>query len=298
MQRGTTTLYDALDLFLLDCEARRLTPSTRQFYTAKLSVFIRWCQEHQVDTLGVLTSTDIRRFLVHIQRRQLSSQYQHNLARAIRAFLNYCVRDELLDKSPFDKVQMPKLEKKIPQALTASEISAILRSCTQDRDRAICLFLLDSGVRASELIALNMGDIDLKTGTVMVRVGKGQKQRTTYIGAKTRKAVKRYFSQRRGRLRDSTPAFVSEHGGERMTISGMVQLMERLRVRSGVKGCKCHNFRRTFAITCLRNGMNIYVLAKLMGHTDITVLRQYLALVENDLEEAHARYGAVDSLIE
>ena len=71
-----------------------------------------------------------------------------------------------------------------------------------------------------------------------------------------------------------------------MTLSGMVQLMERIRNRSGVKGCKCHNFRRTFAITCLRNGMNIYVLAKLMGHADIAVLRRYLALVESDLEEA------------
>jgi integrase/recombinase XerD len=99
-------------------------------------------------------------------------------------------------------------------------------------------------------------------------------------------------------MRDHSPAFVSERGEKRMTLSGMVQLMERIRNRSGVEGCKCHNFRRTFAITCLRNGMNIYVLAKLMGHADIAVLRRYLALVESDLEEAHARFGAVDSLLE
>ena len=83
-----------------------------------------------------------------------------------------------------------------------------------------------------------------------------------------------------------------------MTVSGAEQLMERLRIRSGVEECKCHSFRRTFAITCLRNGMNICILAKLMGHADITVLREYLAIVENDLEEAHIKYGAVDSLIE
>ena len=111
MQRGTTTILDALDMFLLDCEARRLTPSTRQFYQAKLSVFLRWCDEHGVENLPDLTAHHIRQFLVHILRRDLSSQYQHNLARAIRAFLNYCVRDELIEKSPFDKVQMPKLER-------------------------------------------------------------------------------------------------------------------------------------------------------------------------------------------
>ena len=73
--------------------------------------------------------------------------------------------------------------------------------------------------------------------------------------------------------------------------------MERLRRRSGVAACKCHTFRRTFAITCLRNGMNIYVLARLMGHVDITVLRHYLALVQEDLQEAHVRFGAVDHLL-
>ena len=94
--------------------------------------------------LDMLSSHDIRRFLVYIQRRKLSSQYQ-TLAPAIRAFLNYCVRDELIDKSPFDRVQMPKLAKKLPQALTPAEVSAVLRSCKTDRDTAICLFLLILG---------------------------------------------------------------------------------------------------------------------------------------------------------
>ena len=98
-------------MFLLDCEARRLTELTA-IYSSKLSIFIRWCAENDVDSLDELTAHDIRRFQVHIQRRRLSSQYQHNLARAIRAFLNYCVRDELLEKSPFDKIQMPKVRRR------------------------------------------------------------------------------------------------------------------------------------------------------------------------------------------
>ena len=124
MQRGTTTLLDALDMFLLDCEARRLTASTRQFYRPNSPSFLAGAMSMTSRTLHDLTAHDIRRFLVHIQRRRLSSQYQHNLARAIRAFLNYCVRDELIDKSPFDKVQMPKVERKVPAALTRAERSA------------------------------------------------------------------------------------------------------------------------------------------------------------------------------
>jgi integrase/recombinase XerD len=273
-----------------------LTASTRQFYRAKLAVFVAWCDGEGLRELARLSAHDLRRFLVHIQRRQLSSQYQNNLARAIRAFLNYCVRDELLDKSPFDKVQMPRLEKKILQAFSAQDLQRILRHCVSGRDRALCLFLLDSGVRASELLALTVDDVNVDTGEVWVRAGKGQKQRTCYIGVKTRKQLKRYLVGRET-LWGQAPLFASETTGERLTISGMVQLMKRLGQRAGVDHCTCHTFRRTFALTCLRNGMNIYVLARLMGHSDIVILRQYLPLVEADLQRAHQEFGAVDSLI-
>lgn len=295
MQRRTFSLNDGLDMFLLDCEARRLTPQTLTFYKQKLSVFVRWCEEQQLDGLDDVTARDLRQFLVSIQRRGLSSQYQHNLARAIRAFLNFCVRDELIDESPFDRVQMPRVEKKILQAFTAEQIQIVLHHCQTERDRVICLFLLDSGVRASELIAITVGDINLSRGEVLVRAGKGQKQRTTYIGAITRKQLRRYLSGRD--MYSQCPLFASENTGEPLTLSGVVQLMKRLSRRSGVDICTAHTFRRTFAINCLRNGMNIYALARLMGHSDITVLRQYLALVDQDLQQAHQEFGAVDRML-
>jgi integrase/recombinase XerD len=134
---------------------------------------------------------------------------------------------------------MPRLEKKLLEALSPTDIHAILRSCISERDKALCLFLLDSGVRASELVALNVGDIDLKTGVVLVRLGKGQKARNTYIGARTRKQVKRYWAERRD-TRAHTPAFASEFKGARLRVDGLVQLMERLRERSGVRICTAH----------------------------------------------------------
>ena len=261
---GTHQFSDALDLFLLDCEARRLTVATREFYRLKLSLFVRWCDEQGIKTLQQLTAHDLRRYLVSLSRRDLSSQYQNNLARAIRAFLNYCVRDELLAVSPFNKVQMPRLEKKILTALSSGDIQAILRSCSSERDKAMCLFLLDSGVRVSELVALNVADVDLTTGVVLVHLGKGQKGRTTYIGARTRKQVRRYFAER-GKVQPHEPAFVSERHKGRLRVDSVVQMMGRLQEKSGVTHCTCHTFRRTFAISCLRNGMNIYVLARAHG---------------------------------
>ena len=131
------------------------------------------------------------------------------------------MRDELLAASPFNKVQMPRLEKRILPAFAATEIQTILRSCAYERDKALCLFLLDSGVRASELIALNIGDVDMKTGVVTVKMGKGQKARTTYIGAHMRKQMRRYLAER-GAVKPEAPAFGSMANGNRMTLDGRV----------------------------------------------------------------------------
>lgn len=83
----------------------------------------------------------------------------------------------------------------------------------------------------------------------------------------------------------------------RLTISGVQQLLRRLGRAAGVENCSPHTFRRTFAIWSLRNGMNLFRLARLMGHRDISVLRQYLYLLKEDLRAAHAQYGSVDRLL-
>ncbi|MFN8495680.1 MAG: tyrosine-type recombinase/integrase [Caldilineaceae bacterium] len=295
MQRKTYTLGDALELFLLDCTARRLTKSTQQFYKAKLAVFIAWCKSAKVETINGLESSHLRKFSAHIAERGLSSQYQHNLMRAIRAFLNYAVRDDLIKSSPFSgKILMPVLAREVKPALSKDEIKAILQSCDSLRDEAAITFFLDCGLRASELIALNVGNIDTKTGTVVIPIGKGQKGRTIFIGTKTRKVLIKYFIER-NRPKANEPAFTSERGNNRLTLSGIVQLMRRISARSGVK-FTAHQLRRTFALEALRSGMSIYHLQKLMGHADIVVLRRYLALVDDDVREAHQQHGLIDNL--
>lgn len=290
------TISDAFDLFLLDAQARGLASSTINTYKIKVRPFLDWCEAEGIEPLCAVTPIHLRRFLVYLQRQPFSSRYRYNIAKATKTFFNYCVSDELIEVSPFAKVKTPRLEKKILPALTPDELKAVLKACSSIRDQTICTFLLDSGVRASELVALNGEDIELRTGAVTVKQGKGHKDRVTYVGAKTRKLLRRYYMER-GIPHTKEPVFVSATSGQRLTLFGLAQLMERLRVRSGVSNCTCHTFRRTFALSCLRNGMNVYVLARLMGHSDITVLRHYLALVEHDLANAHERYGPADNML-
>ncbi len=301
MQRNPITLHQALDFFLLDCESRRLTKSTQTFYKAKLGRFVRFCEDatalgayklQPATHLHEITKHHIRAFQVHLQAKDLTAQYQHNLSRAIRAWFRFCVRDEIIDALP--KVNMPKLPKHDPLVFTDQEVTKIVAACTTDRDRALCLFLLDSGVRASEALALNIGDVDMKTGAVSVRNGKGQKDRVTYIGSKTRKGLAKYLLARKPD--PNAPLFYAIKRGRRLTLSGLVQIMKRLRKATGIKHCTAHTWRRTFATSCLRNGMNIYVLAKLMGHADVQTLLKYLRLVEDDLQKSQSQHGVVDNL--
>ena len=175
--QNKTTLEDAAELFILDGQAQRFTDSTIAFYRYRMRYLLRWCAAANLTHLHELTHIQIKRYIAQEIDRGMSSHYVHSTARAVRTFCNFCVRDGLLDVSPFDKVKMPRTDNKKVPALTASEIRRILSACDNARDRAVVLFLLDSGVRAQELCNLNIEDMDTDTGAVDVHQGKGRKDR-------------------------------------------------------------------------------------------------------------------------
>lgn len=293
MPQHKTTLQDAIDLFLIDGQSRRFTKHTLQWYRESLRRFVQHMDSQGITHLDDVTVHHIRAFQADFLEK--SASYAHNQSRAVRAFFNFCHRDELIEKNPFTKVKMPRLPEEIKRALTGNEIRKILHATETERDRAIIMVLLDSGLRAAELLNLNVGDLD-ENGTVTVHQGKQQKDRITYVGAKTRRQLKTYYIKERGGTPPvGEPMFTSVRG-HRLSYQGLNHLIRRLRKDAGIEDCSAHTFRRTFAITCLRNGMDIFVLARLMGHSDIAMLRKYLAHVAEDLAAEHKDHGVIDNL--
>lgn len=283
----------ALESFLLDGAARRLMPGTIGFYREKLTPFVAMLEGQGVQAPAGISADHVRAHLVAMQERGLAANTQHGTARALRAWCNFLVREGDLADSPMRKVRMPRLEVQPLPALSKEDVQKLLAVCLAGRDRCLLMALLDTGCRAGEFVALDIEDLDLATGAVQVRRGKGGKPRTVYLGAKTRRLLLRY-------LRSHPPTgalWLSLNTGQRLTIEGLRMLLRRLGKRASVAHCHPHTFRRTFALWSLRAGMNIYVLQRLMGHEDLTVLRRYLALVEADLQAAHARYGPVDAFL-
>lgn len=295
--RNTPTalsLSDALSVYLLDHQASKHSKRTVEHYKVQLSPFVTWLNGQDVVSVQQVRPNHIRYYIVECSDRGLSEHTVNTAARALRAFFNFCVREEWLDKSPMSGMKMPKLPKPLPTVLTSVQTKQLISSVKNERDKAIVLFILDTGVRASELCALDGGDIDIGSATIHIRSGKGSKGRYVYIGAKTIKALLRYYAVR-GVPTQHEPLWLSLKRKERLSNFGLAQMLERYGDKLGFK-CNAHLLRRTFATECLRAGMNLFTLQRLMGHEDTTVLKHYLQILDDDLRDAHRRFGVVDNL--
>lgn len=187
---------------------------------------------------------------------------------------------------------MPKIAKKRLPVLTADQLRQLVKACSV-RDRAIVLFMADSGLRRSELCALNWQDVDMTSGLVRVARGKGGKARSAVIGATTRRALLAY--RRTGsNVEPVDPLFLSRTG-TRLTGAALVLLFRRLTKRTGIH-VTAHALRRTFVILSLRAGMGELYLQSLLGHASLEMVGYYASLVDEDLLSAHKAHSPVDSL--
>ncbi len=290
--RSHTSFDDALEVWLLDATAARLTPRTIAFYRFSVGVFTQWAATQQLTHVDELTTLHVRQYLAALSERGYAATYQHNLARVLKHFLKFCTNEGWLAESPYTaNIRTPRPEKKELKALTDAELRRVLRACDNRRDRAIVRLLASSGVRAAELCKLNVADVDLvETGLVRVKLGKQQKDRSTFCDKPTRRALKLYLLER-GDVAPDEPLFLTQKQATRLTPNTLVQLFRRLQIAAKVPHATAHALRRTFALNCLRGGMNVHVLARLMGHSDISVLERYLPLAQQDLEDEYNKRG-------
>lgn len=275
-------------VYLLDAQSRNFSAATMQSMRVRVGRFVTWLQEQGIAQIGAVTTADIRRF--QLERQGVVSEITlHTEARALRAFLNWCVAESYIAASPMPK--MPRKPTFIKTAMTPAQLRRLLRGADM-RESAIVLLLLDTGVRASELCSIDVEHIDIANGRIKVR-GKWNKERWVYIGARTVKAMLRYWA---ANGIEQGAAIRNERNERRMTRYGLFRTLQRMGERTRVDGVSPHALRRTFAVFHLRNGVDLYSLARLMGHEDIATLKVYLDLADTDAAEAHRRYTLLDEL--
>lgn len=300
-------IVDAIHGYFLD-RGLELADTTTANYRHYFMLFAEFIGDKEIEAI---TSRDITRFLTHLEkRRNLSGRSLYDVRSKLSTLWKWA-GVELGINNIVMAVAKPSYRKPEVIAYSKDEVLRLLQAAeynkqwkarngqpvrskraTALRDKAIVLTLVDTGLRASELSALTIGDYDNDRGRLHVLHGKGDKGRFVMAGKRTQKALWRYLSTRAG-AKKTDPLFSSGNDRhiDRRTLYHMIQRMgERAQVdRAGV-----HRFRHTFAVNFLRNGGNVFELQELLGHEEIDTLTHYVKLAEQDID-ATQRHSPADN---
>jgi len=230
---------------------------------------------------------------------------------ALRAFFSWLTQEGYLSEkeNPMYRVKSPKIPRQIVPSLTRREVTVLLSGWDASkpvgfRNYAMALLMLDTGIRAGELAALRIPDVDLRGGKIKVW-GKGAKERFVPIGKRMRRALWKYINDIRPLLGQNygeewQPSldgrlFLTRRG-DPFTTLGLSRLVHRAGKKAGLKKCSPHILRHTFALNYVRNVRDPFSLQRILGHADLGMSRRYVTEVFDDIAEAHARGSPVDNM--
>lgn len=278
----------------------QLSEQTQIWYMARLERFAVWCAEQGLG-FADLKPTSIAKYLYSLSSNKsektgkpLSTYTVHGHARTIRTFLNWCAAEpqEYLPAKIAANINMPRIKKKIIEVFSDLQIRAFFVAADQGsiksvviRDKAILAVLLDTGIRASELCDLKLSDVHLTPRQGHIRVtGKGDKEREIGLGSRSRQYLQSWIKHYRKAPSDEERVFIG-HKGLPMNVNSLNQMIRRLARRAKITGVRCspHTFRHTFAINYLKQGGDVYVLSRLMGHESVQITTGvYLQALKSD----------------
>ncbi|HRF47548.1 MAG TPA: tyrosine-type recombinase/integrase [Anaerolineales bacterium] len=280
--------------FLIAKRAEGVTTSTiKRAYAPILANVERFCRAHEVTTVEAIDPTLIREYLLARAEMGRKPSDVHRHYRVIKTFLRWYEIETAAEgwRNPINRVAPPKVPELVLDPAPLEDIAAMVRE-SGPRDRAILLTLVDTGLRASELLGLNVEDFDFAEAVLTVRHGKGGKVRLVPLGANSRRALRRWLRIRPAR---GVALFLSKDG-TRLTYQGLRTQILRLAKRAGVKAPQLHGIRRAFAIGMLRAGVDLLTLSRLLGHSRLDLLAKYAKQSIEDLRAAVERASVADKL--
>lgn len=303
---------DALREYLLACRADGLRPATLQWYRSLLTAFADALANQE---LATITPRMIRQYIVDLedradryidavqkpkQRGGLSKASVAAHVRALHAFWKWCEREYHLAHNPMENIKRQRVVPPEPKAISGEDFVKLFNATEAgrfgERDRAILVFLADTGARLGGLITLTLDNLFIEDQRAIVRE-KGQKTRSVVFTAYTARILYQWLAARRAVA--SRYVFTSQRGAK-LTESGVNQMLDRLKTRAGTTGrVNPHSFRHGFAREYLRNGGDLATLARLLGHSDISTTAAYYAVFSQDeLAGLHEKFSPLTSMRE
>ena len=297
-------LAAATERFLGSLRLRNASPHTVLAYGKDLRGFAKHCEaqgENAPDVAGV-SRLAIREFMAEGRRRGLTQATLARRLSALREFFDYLVREEGLASNPARSVATPKIPRKLPPVMNAEDANGLVDQVRYDsdrdrspdkvvRDRVIFELLYGAGLRVSELVGLDIGDLDRRERWIRVR-GKGRKERQVPFGARAAEALDRYL-EARAKLQPPPSLgalFVHRWGGElrRLTSRSVGLILKKYaRAFNGDPSLHPHSLRHAFATHLLSEGADLRAIQELLGHASLSTTQKYTQLSMDQLMKVY-----------
>lgn len=279
-------------------EDKKLSENTLQSYRRDIVQFEQYTNNNRINYQKI-TDEEMKKYFDYLQESgKKTSTISRNVA-SIRSFYQFLVRNKKVKKDPTEKIQSPKVEKRAPSILTSSEIELLLDQPKDVdlkgiRDKAMLEFAYATGMRVSEIISLNIEDVNLKDGLVSCKYG--TRQRNIPLGSLSLKALAEYIENSRPILikDEKVNALFVNTNGRRLTRQGFWKIVKYYKDQAHItKDITPHVLRHSFATHLLQNGADLKSIQMMLGHSDISSTQVYMQFqdesIKNIYKHAHPR---------
>ncbi|MGP1520778.1 MAG: tyrosine-type recombinase/integrase [Treponema sp.] len=275
--------------------------NTIDAYKKDLSIFEDWIQEVELE-FQCITKSNIMTFVAEMSDRHFSTSYINRMLSTIRGFYKYAIRKKLIDINPTIGIKNFRMQHKIRSFLFPSEMKSLcqlpgeIEILWMARDIALFSSLYSTGARASELLSLDVEDINFNLSSAIV-MGKGKKEREVFFTSFVKQALKNYFVEREVLLKErhkvvekgSNPLFLNMRGS-RLSIWGVNYIIKRyIRFCPNIKSLSAHSFRHSFATALISRGADIRIVQELLGHENISTTQNYTHVTTEKLYELYKK---------
>jgi integrase/recombinase XerD len=313
MEPSKSDLENLIQGFRLSCQTEGKSPKTIDWYDDFLNTFMKFLGYRGLPgDIDQINRDHIRLYIAYLQNeartkkgfKPLSPATIQGAVRTLKAFFSWALREEYIESNPMARIPVPRAVSKIVNTYTREQITNLIGLCYSSNDSGcrnlvILLLLLDTGIRVSELVSIELSDVNLTDGYIKIRHAKGGKERLIPIGSLVQKSLWKYINSCRPKplTQKVTGLFLGTRGMP-LTRSGVQQMIRRYGKQIGINGVRCspHTFRHTFSKYYLLNGGDIFSLQRILGHSSLASVRNYLNLFAIDIKKQHQRFSPVDNM--
>lgn len=273
---------------------KKLSDNTLQSYNRDIKLYCNYLEQNNLDAIET-GEAEIKTYLDSLKDNgKAVSTISRNLA-SLRSFYQYLHRTRVMPKDPTVNLESPKIERKLPKILSSEQVELLLEQpkCTDlkgYRDKAMLELVYATGIRVTELISLNVDDIDLENKTIRC-VGKN-KERVIPIGSLAINALKDYLEKSRNVLikSEEDPALFINVNGQRLTRQGFWKIIKQYKTQANIDvDITPHTLRHSFAVHLLENGAELSAIQEMLGHSDISSTQVYAQMGQSRIRDVYSK---------